>query len=321
MVSGAGSTHNSSVSLSPTGFASDRSLDRFRVDPTLSIRVRTTRQDGLFYETPLLVTVNNANDPPTALAGGPYVTNEGVGVTLSGSGLDQDTDAILSYEWDLDYDGVAFQVDATTANPTVSYPDGPMVKTVALRVTDNGLPLQTSAIVTATVTVNNVAPIVDRDNASLNGSVNVLLTNTGTWSDVPADTVTLEASLGSVVKNPNGTWSWSYLPTTAAVNQVVTITAYDEDDGTISTTFTITVTGAVAGVVNRQVFYNNATGSLFGNGSGNPVSSIDPTKQALLPGQAASFANVTNYVRGLNGIVVDIANAGGLITQPTFSSP
>ncbi|MFN9915965.1 MAG: hypothetical protein ACK53L_25465, partial [Pirellulaceae bacterium] len=228
-----------------------------------------------------------------------------MGVTLSGSGIDQDAGAILSYEWDLDYDGITFNVDATTASPSVSYPDGPVVKTVALRVTDNGLPPQTSAIVTTTVTVNNVAPAVDRDNASLSGSVNALLTNTGTWSDVPADTVTLGASLGSVVKNPNGTWSWSYTPTMAVVNQVVTITADDEDGGTNSTSFTITVTGAVASVVNRQLFYNNATGSLFGNGAGNPLNAIDTSKLAVLPGQTTSFASYTNYVRGLNGLIVD----------------
>jgi Concanavalin A-like lectin/glucanases superfamily/NHL repeat len=75
-------------------------------------------------------------------------------------------------------------------------------------------------------------------------------------------------------------------------------------------------------VVNRQVFYNNATG--FGT-SGvnnaptlNPLNAIDPSKFALLPGQTttlstlvlggqnASSAHFTNYSRGLNGIVVDL---------------
>jgi hypothetical protein len=164
-----------------------------------------------------------------------------------------------------------------------------------------------------------VAPAVDRDNPSLNGSVNTLLTNTGTWSDVPADTVTLGASLGNVVKNPNGTWSWSYTPTAAVVNQVVTITADDEDGGTNSTTFTITVTGAVASVVNRQLFYNNATGSLFGNGSGNPTNAIDTSKVAVLPGQETGFTSYTNYIRGLNGLIVDIDNLPGVPTVSDFA--
>ncbi len=69
-----------------------------------------------------------------------------------------------------------------------------------------------------------------------------------------------------------------------------------------------------ASVVNRRIFYNRSTSTVFGNGSGNPIDSIDPEKDALLPGQAASFANVSNYVRGLNGIVLDIANPTGTIT-------
>ncbi len=65
-------------------------------------------------------------------------------------------------------------------------------------------------------------------------------------------------------------------------------------------------------VQGRQVFYNRSSSSVFGNGSGNPINSIDPTKVALLPGQTASFSNVTNYSRGLNGIVVDLKDASNL---------
>jgi len=73
-----------------------------------------------------------------------------------------------------------------------------------------------------------------------------------------------------------------------------------------------------ATVANRQVYYNRSTSTIFGNGSGKAINAIDATKTALLPGQASSFANYTNYLRGLNGIVVDIANVGGLITASDF---
>ncbi len=65
-----------------------------------------------------------------------------------------------------------------------------------------------------------------------------------------------------------------------------------------------------ATVQSRYVFYNRSTSPLFGNGSGNPTAAIDPTKNALPPGNAASLANYTNYSKGLNGLLVDIANAG-----------
>ncbi len=68
-------------------------------------------------------------------------------------------------------------------------------------------------------------------------------------------------------------------------------------------------------IANRQVFYNRSTSTVFGDGSGNPVNSIDSTKIALLPGQTTSSANYTNYSRGLNGLVVDLqapANLAGI---------
>ncbi len=74
-----------------------------------------------------------------------------------------------------------------------------------------------------------------------------------------------------------------------------------------------------ASVANRRVFYNRSTSTVFGNGSGNPTNSIDSTKTALLPGQTTSFANYTNYSRGLNGIVVDIVDLAGTPTAADFS--
>ena len=74
-----------------------------------------------------------------------------------------------------------------------------------------------------------------------------------------------------------------------------------------------------ASVANRRVFYNRSTSTVFGNGSGNPTNSIDSTKTALLPGQTTSFANYTNYSRGLNGIVIDIADLAGTPTAADFS--
>ncbi len=156
----------------------------------------------------------------------------------------------------------------------------------------------------------NAAPLVARINASVNGAVGTVLSNTGTWSDPDNDLVTLSASIGNVVRNGNGTWSWSFTPSAAVNNQVVTITATDPFGESAIASFNITVTAATASVLNRQIFYNRSTSTVFGDGSGNPIGSIDPTKLALLPGVTATFNNVTNYSRGINGIVVDIAGWG-----------
>ncbi len=61
-----------------------------------------------------------------------------------------------------------------------------------------------------------------------------------------------------------------------------------------------------ASVVGRQVFYNNSTG--YGGNA------IAPDKVALLPGQSSSFANYTNYVLGLNGLVIDIKDLPSTLT-------
>jgi len=73
-----------------------------------------------------------------------------------------------------------------------------------------------------------------------------------------------------------------------------------------------------ASVANRRVFYNRSTSTVFGNGSGNPIGSIDTTKVALLPGQTTSFSNVTNYSKGINGIIVDVAGLNGTPTASDF---
>jgi hypothetical protein len=65
-------------------------------------------------------------------------------------------------------------------------------------------------------------------------------------------------------------------------------------------------------IVDRRTFYNRSTSSTFGDGSGNPINAIDQTKQALLPGETTASANYTNYSRGLNGLVVDVAGPPNL---------
>ncbi|MFN9915537.1 MAG: hypothetical protein ACK53L_23300, partial [Pirellulaceae bacterium] len=145
-----------------------------------------------------------------------------------------------------------------------------------------------------------------------------------------------------------GTVSVSQLTFNASnwdIPQTVTVTGVDDplDDGDIS--YQIVLAAAISGdlnyggldpadvsvintdndtasasnVVNRQLFYNNATGSLFGNGSGNPTNAIDTSKVAVLPGQNTGFTSYTNYVRGLNGLIVDIDNLPGVPTVSDFA--
>lgn len=70
----------------------------------------------------------------------------------------------------------------------------------------------------------------------------------------------------------------------------------------------VLVTATVApGVVNRSVAYGGAPSSIGED-------TVDPTKSAyqFLPGTTTSRANYTNYTKGLNRIIVDIASYSGI---------
>ena len=73
-------------------------------------------------------------------------------------------------------------------------------------------------------------------------------------------------------------------------------------------------------VTGRLVFYNRSAWD--GNdpaANANDDNAIAPDKTALLPGGTATFANYTSYSRGLNGIMVDIANLPGTPTASDFT--
>ena len=62
-------------------------------------------------------------------------------------------------------------------------------------------------------------------------------------------------------------------------------------------------------VTGRHVFYNRS--SFDGNdgaASGTDDGGIASDKAALLPGETSTWANVINYNRGINGVMIDIAN-------------
>jgi hypothetical protein len=60
----------------------------------------------------------------------------------------------------------------------------------------------------------------------------------------------------------------------------------------------------LAAVVDRRVFYNNS--AFDGEDHARDLAAVAPDKQALLPGETASFKNVTSYDKGINGIVLTL---------------
>jgi hypothetical protein len=87
-------------------------------------------------------------------------------------------------------------------------------------------------------------------------------------------------------------------------------------------TLTITDNDGVSSsmIVATAVFYNNSAwdgNSAAANPSDDAAIATD--KAALLPGGTATFANYTSFSKGLNGIMVDIANLAGTPTAADFT--
>jgi parallel beta-helix repeat protein len=74
-----------------------------------------------------------------------------------------------------------------------------------------------------------LSPVLTVTNLTVSGSNGAIVSNSGTWFDDPGLTLSLTASAGNVMRNTDGTWSWSFTtPTTGTASQAVTITG---DDG------------------------------------------------------------------------------------------
>ncbi len=92
---------------------------------------------------------------PVANARGPYSGVAGLPIQFSGTAIDPGADTLV-YEWDFDYNGSTFDVDAVGAAQQRTYAAGGSF-VVALRVRDDD---GVSAVVTSAVTVATKPPVV-----------------------------------------------------------------------------------------------------------------------------------------------------------------
>lgn len=101
------------------------------------------------------------------------------------------------------------------------------------------------ATCTVTVTIHgqNDAPDIAVDQAEVAVDEGSEASNSGTFSDIDSgDIVSLSASVGTVIDNGDGTWSWLYTPDDGpAETQTVTITATDLSLASSSVDFELTV--------------------------------------------------------------------------------
>jgi len=184
---------------------------------------------------------DSVNLAPVAIPGGPYSVSEGGVVTLSGAGSHDDDGSIVSYEWDLDYDGTNFTVDASDVSVLFSATslDGPLSRMIALRVTDDQ---GSSHIATAMLSINNANPTVAlADDMMVSEGTGVdlgsLVSDAG-LSDSLSYLWHVVASNGQVIADGTGT-HMMFTPVDNGV-YTVTLSVTDDDGGMSSDTMVVT---------------------------------------------------------------------------------
>lgn len=202
-----------------------------------TVTLTVTDDDGGVGEDTLSLTVENV--APTVYAGEDQVTDETVSVSFLGTASDPGSADILTFEWDFDYDGINFDVEATGETATYTWNDD-WVCVVALRVTDDD---GASTIDALNVQVMNVAPstIVGTDQTCGEGDI---INFEGQASDPsPEDTLTYSWDFGD-----GSTASGTLTPTHAYGDNgvyTVSLTVKDDDGGTTTDTLTVTVSNVV----------------------------------------------------------------------------
>ena len=208
--------------------------------PTGPLTVTITATDSFGASTQSTFTYSIDNVAPSISLSGATSVNEGATYTLNlGVVTDPGTDTITDYfiDWG---DGIVEDFTGNPVNTTKThiYADGPANNTYNVSVTDEDGSFLAGSMA---VEVLNVAPSV-----TTNGDVVVneggTATNTGSWSDPGLDTVTLSASVGTVIRNDGGTWSWSFDTSDGPEeSQLVTISAADSDNAQTTSSFWLTV--------------------------------------------------------------------------------
>jgi len=179
--------------------------------------------------------------PLAANAGGPYSTEEGVGVVIT-AGATGGSDGPRAFAWDLDNDGT-FETPGTAV--TVTPADGPATRAITVRVTDA---YGHTADATSSITVTNVAPTAtfSAPSTAASGAAYTLAMTSPT--DAASDLATLQyafdcggGTLGALTSSASITCTGVAGPATRVVRGRVV----DKDGGVTLYTGLVTVAAPV----------------------------------------------------------------------------
>jgi len=192
------------------------------------------------------------DDAPISNPGGPYVADEGTSITLDASGSSDDG-SIVSYEWDLDNNGL-FD-DATGVTPSVLFDNesllGPFI--IGLKVTDND---GNSSVSTVAMFVNNVIPILSVSPDSTTLDEGGTFTGSGSFVDPGNDLFSGSVDYGdgedvdmTLVLTTSKTFVLDHTYKQNGVYTVLVTVSDSSQEGTVTETFDVTVNNVAPTVV------------------------------------------------------------------------
>jgi parallel beta-helix repeat protein len=166
-------------------------------------------------------------------------------------------------------------------------------------------------------------PVIADRQVDENEPLSFLVTGTDANSgDVLSYSLGTGAPMGASIDAATGLFTWTPIDGDGPgiYSIVVTVTDNGSPSLNASTHFSVTVNDvAPASIVGRHVFYNNS--AFDGNdplANAADDAAIPAGKQPLMPGHTATPANYTSYSRGLNGVIVDVADLAGVPTAGDF---
>ncbi|MBN1220342.1 MAG: PKD domain-containing protein [Anaerolineae bacterium] len=258
-----------------------------------SVTLRVTDDDGAVGFDTAQVTIDNA--PPTADAGGPYVTTVNLPVTLSSAGSTDPTNDPLTYRWDFG-DGSPVVI-TNSVNVTHTYLDD-IVYTITLQVDDGRGGTDAD---TTTVLVDNLPPTataVVTPNSALEGAV---LTFDGSGSTDPGIYDTLS-------------YQWNFDDGSPIVGGITATHLY-ADDGVYTAVLTVMDDGGAIDTASVVVDILNAnpTAVISANTTvfeGDPV--ILDGSGSGDPGAADMFIYEWDF--DYDGVIFDVNDTGQNVT-------
>jgi len=250
--------------------------------------------------------------PFEAEAGGPYSVDEGSTVTLYASSTAVDYGQTLTYAWDLDGDGT-FEAPGQTVTYTPADDTGSPF-TVRVQVTDDDS--GGTAEAEATVTVANVAPIVDAG-PDLTLERGQVLDRTIVFTDPGADSWTVSASYGDGTASVPVTVlerTFRLLHSYAAVGTYTVNVTVDDGDGGVGTdsvVVTWTAVAATSGLIDQ--IEDLVDEGILNGGQGNSL--LTKLEQALAAIEAGDDAKAIRMLEAFIHQVNAFKNAS--ILEPT----